>query len=313
VTYCFLALCQERLRFEYICTTVYNNMTMKKSKRSQISVQGTAITVVSGGHGDFISLTDMAKKFGGDDLIYSWMRNRNTVEFLGIWETVHNPDFKGGEFETFKKEAGLNAFHLTPRKWIDATGAIGIESRPGRYGGGTFAHQDIAFEFGTWLSPEFKLYLIKEFQRLKEAEAERQSLEWNVNRALSKVNYRIHTDAIKEHLIPPSLTTKQQGFVYADEADLLNVALFGKTAKQWRDENPGLEGNMRDHASVAQLVVMVNLESMNAELVRQGLSQSERLGKLREIAVQQLKSLASISLRAIDRGPTLPVGEGDEE
>lgn len=286
---------------------------MKKSKRSQISVQGTPVTVVSGERGDFISLTDMAKRYGGDDLIYSWMRNRNTVEFLGIWETVHNPDFKGGEFETFKKEAGLNAFHLTPRKWIEATGAIGIQSRAGRYGGGTFAHQDIAFEFGTWLSPEFKLYLIKEFQRLKEAEAERQSLEWNVNRALSKVNYRIHTDAIKEHLIPPSLTAKQQGFVYADEADLLNVALFGKTAKQWRDENPELEGNMRDHASVAQLVVMVNLESMNAELVRQGLSQPERLGKLREIAVQQLKSLASISLRAIDRGQALPLDEGNEE
>ncbi len=285
---------------------------MKKSKRSQISVQGTAVTVVSGSHGDFISLTDMAKKFGGDDLIYSWMRNRNTVEFLGIWETIHNPDFKGGEFETFKKEAGLNAFHLTPRKWIDATGAIGIESRAGRYGGGTFAHQDIAFEFGTWLSPEFKLYLIKEFQRLKEAEAERQSLEWNVNRALSKVNYRIHTDAIKEHLIPPSLTKHQEGFVYATEADLLNVALFGLTAKQWRDANPELEGNMRDHTSVAHLVVMVNLESMNAELVRQGLSQSDRLKKLREIAVQQLKSLASISLRALDQNPTLPLNEKEE-
>ncbi len=287
---------------------------MKKSKRSQISVQGTSVTVVSGGHGDFISLTDMVRNFdGGSSLIEQWLRSKDTILFLGAWETLHNPDFKPHEFEGFKNEAGRNSFYMSPKKWVEATGAVGIFSQSGRHGGGTFAHRDIAFEFGTWLSPEFKLYLIKEFQRLKEVEAERQSLEWNVNRALSKINYRIHTDAIKEHLIPPSLTAKQQGFVYADEADLLNVALFGSTAKQWREANPGLEGNMRDHASVAQLVVMVNLESMNAELVRQGLSQSDRLMKLREVAVQQLKSLASISLRAIDRGPSLPMGGNDEE
>lgn len=285
---------------------------MKKEHRSQISVQGTSIGVLSGARGDYISLTDMIKAFGDDHLIYQWMRNRNTLEFLGIWEQLHNPNFKGTEFDTFRAQAGLNSFTLTPKKWIEATGAIGFESRAGR-GGGTFAHRDIAFEFGTWLSPEFKLYLIKEFQRLKETEAERQSLEWNLNRSLSKLNYRIHTDAIKEHLIPPSLTKRQESFVYADEADLLNVALFGKTAKQWRDANPELEGNMRDYATAAQLLVMVNLESLNAQWVRDGLKQPERLRRLREAAVSQLKSLGSISLRSIDRPPSLPMRDGEEE
>ncbi|MBX7134979.1 MAG: KilA-N domain-containing protein [Fimbriimonadaceae bacterium] len=254
----------------------------------------------------------MAKHFGDDTLIYSWMRNRNTLEYLGIWEVIHNPGFKGNEFETFKSQSGLNSFNLTPRKWIEATRAIGIQSRAGRHGGGTFAHPDIAYEFGAWLSPEFKLYLIKEFQRLKEAEAERQGLEWNLNRALSKLNYRIHTDAIKERLVPPTLTKRQESFVYADEADMLNVALFGKTAKQWRDANPELEGNMRDNATAAQLLVMVNLESLNAEFVRQGMSQAQRLQKLRAIAVQQLTSLQAISLRALDKPGTLPM-DGDDE
>lgn len=283
--------------------------------RSQISVQGSPITVVSGGHGDFISLTDMVRNFdGGSSLIEQWLRSKDTILFLGAWETLHNPSFKPHEFEGFKNEAGRNSFYMSPKRWVEATEAIGIFSQSGRHGGGTYAHQDIAFEFGTWLSPEFKLYLIKEFQRLKEAEAERQSLEWNLNRTLSKLNYRIHTDAIKEHLIPPSLTAQQQGFIYADEADLLNVALFGQTAKQWRDANPGKEGNMRDYASAAQLLVMVNLESMNAELVRQGLAQSDRLQTLREVAVIQLKSLGSISLRAIDPPRPLPLqGKAEED
>jgi hypothetical protein len=192
----------------------------------------------------------MAKKFGGDDLIYSWMRNRNTLEFLGIWEQMHNPNFKSLEFETFKKEAGLNNFYLTPQKWIKATQAIGIQSRPGRYNGGTYAHKDLAFEFGSWLSPGFKLYLIKEFQRLKEEESRRFSLDWSLNRILSKINYRIHTDAIKTHIISSVVTPQQVNFTYANETDVLNVALFGKTAKQWREANPSLEGNIREYASV---------------------------------------------------------------
>ncbi len=197
---------------------------MTRNKKSTINVQGTAITILSQHQEDFICLTDMAKKFGDDVLIYNWMRNRNTLEFLGIWEQIHNPDFKGLEFETFKKQVGLNSFYLTPKKWIDATNAIGIQSRAGRYGGGTYAHKDLAFEFGSWLSPEFKLYLIKEFQRLKGEENERLSLDWNLNRALSKLNYRIHTDAIKTHIIPALLSTEQLNFVYANELD------FGQTS-----------------------------------------------------------------------------------
>ena len=220
---------------------------MKKSNKTSLDVQGTAITAVAQNDMDFISLTDMAQKFGDDSLIYSWMRNRNSLEFIGIWEQIHNPDFKGIEFETFRKQAGLNSFSLTPRKWIEATGAIGFRSRAGRYGGGTFAHKDIAFEFGSWLSPEFKLYLIKEFQRLKDEENDRLKLGWNLQRTLAKINYRIHTDAIKDTLIPPSLTKAQVTRVYADEADLLNVALFGQTAKQWRNAHPEADGNIRDY------------------------------------------------------------------
>ncbi len=264
---------------------------MAKEKKATINVQGTAITILSHKEDDFICLTDMANKFGGDDLIYNWMRNRNTIEFLGIWEQMHNPNFKGVEFDTFKKEAGLNSFRLTPKKWIEATQAIGIQSRAGRYGGGTYAHKDLAFEFGSWLSPEFKLYLIKEFQRLKEEENRRLSLEWNLNRTLSKVNYRIHTDAIKENIIPANITKEQEQFIYANEADVLNVALFGMTAQQWRKANPGKEGNVRDYCTVVQLLVLANLESMNAEFIRMGLPQGERLRKLNAIAIQQLKSL----------------------
>lgn len=268
---------------------------MSKDKKAIINVQGSAITILTSKDEDYISLTDMAKKFGDDVLVYNWMRNRNTLEFLGIWEQMHNANFKGLGYETFKKEAGLNNFYLTPKKWIDATAAIGIQSRAGRYGGGTYAHKDLAFEFGSWLSPEFKLYLIKEFHRLKEDENRRLSLDWSLNRILSKLNYKIHTDAIKDHLIPNIITPMQINFVYANEADVLNVALFGQTAKEWRDKNPNLTGNIREYASVEQLLVLANIESMNAEFIRMGLSQGERLKQLNEVAIYQLKMLTGHS------------------
>jgi len=272
---------------------------MSKGKKSTIEVQGAAITVLSQKEQDFICLTDMAKKFGDDILIYSWMRNRNTLEFVGVWEQIHNPDFKGLEFETFRNQAGLNSFSLTPRKWIEATNAIGFQSRAGRYGGGTYAHRDIAFEFGSWLSPEFKLYLIKEFQRLKDDENRRLSLAWNLNCTLSKLNYRIHTDAVKAHLIPPEVTPAQAAITYATEADLLNVALFGQTARQWRNANPKLEGNVRDYASVEQLLVLANMEGMNAEFIHMGLPQGERLKRLNQIAIRQMQVLTSANLKAL--------------
>ncbi len=272
---------------------------MNKPKSATIEVQGTAITVLSQKEQDFICLTDMAKKFGDDVLIYSWMRNRNTLEFIGVWEQIHNPDFKGLEFETFRNQAGLNSFSLTPRKWIEATNAIGFQSRAGRYGGGTYAHRDIAFEFGSWLSPEFKLYLIKEFQRLKDDESRRLSLAWNLNRTLSKLNYRIHTDAVKAHLIPPEVTPAQAAITYATEADLLNVALFGHTARQWRDANPKLEGNVRDHAGIEQLLVLANMEGMNAEFIHMKLPQGERLKRLNQIAIRQMQVLTSSNLKAL--------------
>jgi len=258
----------------------------------KIIVQGSQISIIlHKGDDDFISLTDMAKKFGDDVLIYQWMRNRNTVEFLGIWEQIHNSRFKGIEFETFKKQAGMNNFSLTPKKWNEATNAIGIISKSGRYGGGTYAHKDIALEFGSWLSPQFKLYLIKEFQRLKVEESEKLRTGWDVKRTLAKINYRIHTDAIKAHLIPPHISKQSANIVYANEADVLNVALFGKTAKEWRDENPKKEGNIRDYSDVTQLVVLANLEGINAELIRRGVLQSDRLIQLNEIAIVQMQSL----------------------
>ena len=272
---------------------------MSKPKKTVIEVQGAAIGVLNQNSQDFICLTDMAKKFGDDVLIYSWMRNRNTLEFIGVWEQIHNPDFKGLEFETFRNQAGLNSFSLTPRNWIEATNAMGFQSRAGRYGGGTYAHQDIAFEFGSWLSPEFKLYLIKEFQRLKDDESRRLSLAWNLNRTLAKLNYRIHTDAVKAHLIPPEVTPAQAAITYATEADLLNVALFGHTARQWRDANPKLEGNVRDYASVEQLLVLANMEGMNAEFIHMKLAQGERLKRLNQIAIRQMQVLTATSLKAL--------------
>jgi hypothetical protein len=263
---------------------------MVKSK--VIIVKEQPITIIEVNKQDYISLTDMAKAFGDDSMIYSWMRNRNTVEFLGIWELLHNDSFKGNEFVTFKTMAGLNNFNLTPRKWIEGTGAIGIVSKSGRYGG-TFAHKDIAFEFGSWLNAEFKLFLIKEFQRLKDEESKTEKLDWNLQRTLAKINYQIHLDAVKDTLIPPVVTPQQAGYIYASEADLLNVALFGKTAAEWRKENLGKKSNLRDEATLEQLVVLTNLESINSVFIRQGLSQAERVKKLNEIAISQMQSLIS--------------------
>ena len=257
-----------------------------------ITVKGSIIQIQEKNHQDYISLTDMVKSFGDDTMIYSWMRNRNTVEYLGIWEQLYNPNFKGNEFVTFKMQAGLHSFNLTPRKWVNATNAIGIVSKAGRYGGGTFAHKDIAFEFGSWLSPEFKIYLIKEFQRLKEEENDRLKLQWNLQRTLAKINYQIHTDAVKENLIPDKLTRKHIGIVYATEADILNMALFGVTAKQWRISNIDKKGNIRDHANISQLVCLSNLESINSVLIKQGVKQSDRLVQLNDIAISQMTSLA---------------------
>ena len=261
-------------------------------KNKTITVKGTEIAIMQKGKDDFISLTDMAKGFeDGLVLIEKWLRNKNTIEFIGIWEEINNPDFNSPEFEGIRNEAGLNRFTLSVKKWIEKTNAIGIIAKTGRYGSGTFAHRDIAFEFGSWLSPEFKLYLIKEFQRLKADENDRLKLEWNLQRTLAKVNYHIHTDAVKEKLIPSELTKQQINFVYANEADMLNVALFGMTAKQWRDANPKAEGNIRDTASIEQLVVLSNMESINAVLIHQGLKQSERLQQLNTVAITQIKSL----------------------
>ena len=229
--------------------------------------------------------------------------NRNTVEFLAVWEELHNPDFNRVQFEAVRSEAGLNRFVMTPTKWIEQTNAIGIVSKAGRYGGGTYAHSDIAMAFATWISPEFQLYIMKDYRRLKQDENSRFSLDWNLNRALSKVNYRIHTDAVKENLIPPELTPEQIAYTYASEADLLNVALFGQTAKQWKNNNPGKKGNVRDDANLNQLLVLANMESYNAILIEQGKSQSERLILLRNLAIRQMDTLASINLSAVSALP----------
>ncbi len=268
---------------------------MSKNRKSTIEVQGAAITVLSQKEDSFICLTDIARTKNADrsdDLVRNWLRNRNTVEFLGIWERLNNPDFNSVEFDGIKIQAGLNSFSLTPKQWIEKVNAIGIISHAGRYGG-TYAHKDIAFEFASWISVEFKLYLIKEFQRLKEDENSRLSLAWNLNRTLSKLNYRIHTDAIQTHLIPAAITSAQAAITYANEADLLNVALFGQTAKQWRNGNADLDGNMRDYATIEQLLVLANIESMNAELIHMGLAQADRLKRLNEIAIRQMQVLTS--------------------
>lgn len=279
---------------------------MGDEANEKINALGVQIGVSSTGtRDDYISLTDIAR-YKSDEpkmVIQNWMRNRNTIEFLGVWEGLHNPDFKGIEFDAFRKEAGLNSFTMTPTKWISATNAKGVKVKRG-HGGGTYAHVDIAFEFASWISPEFKLYIIKDYQRLKSDENSRLSLEWNEKRLFTKINYRIHTDAVKENLAP-NIKGKGGKFVYATEADVLNVALFGRTAKQWRDENPDKPGNLRDGATLHQLIVLANLESMNAQLIKEGRSRQERAEYLNAMAREQLSALAD--------NPTVKALEGGEE
>jgi hypothetical protein len=261
--------------------------------KAKIDVQGSEIEVVvnASTQEHYISLTDMTKSFdGGSALIEQWLRNKDTIIFLGTWEKMYNPGFNSLEFEGIKNASGGNSYYLSVKKWITQTGAIGIYSSAGRYGG-TYAHKDIAFEFGTWLSPEFKLYLIREYQRLRDNENSRLSLEWNLNRTLAKLNYRIHTDSIKNNLIPVSLSSYQKNIAYANEADILNVALFGCTAKEWRDANLEKEGNIRDYATIEQLLVLANLESLNAEYIKVGISQQERLISLNKTAKEQMQVL----------------------
>lgn len=270
---------------------------MSKIKKDQISAKGFDIEVYTEDFkNDYISLTDMAKYKNTDDprfIIQNWMRNRNTLEFIGLWEALNNPNFNRVQFDTFRNEAGLNRFTMTPSKWIESTGAVGIVSKSGRYGG-TYAHYDIAMEFASWLSPEFKLYIIQDYKRLKEDENSKLSLTWNLHREISKINYTIHTDAIKEYLLK-DLTDEQLSFKYATEADMLNVALFDKRAKQWREENPDLKGNMRDYASLNELLVLANMESYNAVLISKGMEQKERMIELRNLAKTQLISLEKLN------------------
>jgi hypothetical protein len=263
-------------------------------KLARIIVKESNISIININNNDYISLTDIAKyrdSERSDYIIQNWMRSRSTIEFIGLWEVLHNPDFNSIEFDGIKNQAGSNSFSLTPKRWIEATRAIGIISKAGRYGSGTYAHKDIAFEFASWISSEFKLYMIIEFQRLKDEESERKQIEWSLTRTLAKVNYHIHTDAIKENLIPPDISQTKQSFIYANEADLLNIALFGKTSKDWREENPELEGNIRDYATIEQLIVLANLESLNSVLIKQGLKEYERLKIINKAAIEQVTVL----------------------
>ncbi|MCL2155131.1 MAG: KilA-N domain-containing protein [Leptospirales bacterium] len=268
-------------------------------KKDSINVQGTSIILYEGNHGDFISITDIARHRDSersDYILQNWMRNKSTIEFIGLWELFNNPDFNSIEFDGIKNMAGSNSFALTPKRWIEATNAIGIVSKTGRYGG-TFAHKDIAFEFASWLSAEFKFYLIREFQRLKEEE--QKALGWSAKRELAKINYHIHTDAIKHNLIPAELTPQQTSIIYANEADVLNVALFGVTAKEWREANPDLKGNIRDYAAINELICLSNMENLNAIFINEGLPQLKRLIKLNQIAIQQMKVLQEVEGRKL--------------
>ena len=279
-----------------------------KIKKDVIHAKGFDIGIYTIDYeNEFISITDIAKykSDAPNDVIKNWMRNRETLEFLGLWESLHNPDFKPVEFDGFRSEAGLHAFTMSPTKWIESVNAIGIVSKAGRYGG-TYAHSDIALEFASWISAEFKLYIMMDYQRLKKDENSRLSLNWNLNREIAKLNYRIHTDAIRDNLIPPELTPDQISYKYANEADLLNVALFGMTAKQWREKISDKTGNIRDDATLNQLLVLANMESYNAILIEQGKVMSERLVLLRELAVKQMETLSAVSMDAIKR---LPGGE----
>ena len=270
----------------------------------KINVKDTSVSIIKYEETDFISLTDIAR-FKSEEpnaVIANWLRNRNTIEYLGIWETLYNPDFKPLEFEGFKKEACLNAFTLSPTKWVESTNAKGIIVKNGRYGG-TYAHKDIAFKFASWISVEFELYFIKEFQRLKEEE--QKLLGWSAKRELAKINYRIHTDAIQQNLIPEAITPAQKSFIYADEADMLNVAMFGMTAKQWREKNPDIKGNIRDYATINQLICLSNMENLNAVFINDGLPQSDRLEKLNKIAIQQMQILENAENRKLLTDVTL--------
>jgi KilA-N domain len=276
-------------------------------KESKImKVQGREISIIAGQRDDYISLTDIAKHKNPEStglVISHWLSTRFTVEFMGLWEQMHNTSFNVTEFSNIKNEAGSHGFVLSSKQWTEKTNAIGLISKAGRYGGGTFAHKDIALEFASWISPTFKLYLIKEFQRLKEEENIRFSLDWSLHRTLAKVNYRIHTDSIKENIIPPTITKEQANLIYANEGDMLNIAMFGKTALQWRKENPNKEGNMRDHSTLEQLLVLANLESLNAEFIKMKLTQADRLKKLNDTAISQLKSLLdSPHLKKLSKG-----------
>ena len=258
---------------------------------AKVTVKDTEITVVKIKDEDYLCLTDMLKANDGDFFITDWLRNRNTLEYIGIWEKVYNPNFNYGEFAIIKSQAGLNSFKISVKEFVEKTNAISIQAKAGRYGG-TYAHKDIAFEFAMWISPEFKIYIVKEFQRLKEEE--QKLLGWSAKRELAKINYKIHTDAIKQNLIPPELSPAQKSFVYADEADMLNVAMFGMTAKQWREANQDLKGNIRDYATINQLICLSNMENLNAVFINDGLPQTERLEKLNKIAIQQMKVLENI-------------------
>jgi len=287
--------------WDYRITKLYIIVYLQRednTNMAKITVRDTNVTVISLNENDYICLTDIAR-YKSDDpnaVIGNWLRNRNTIEYLGIWESLYNPDFKPLEFEGFRKEAGLNAFTLSPQKWINTTNAIGIISKSGRYGG-TYAHKDIAFKFASWISVEFELYIVKEFQRLKEEE--QKQLGWSAKRELSKINYRIHTDAIKQNLIPAEVTAKQASIIYANEADVLNVAMFGMTAKTWREQNPDLKGNIRDYATINELICLSNMENLNAVFIDQKMPQGERLVKLNRIAIQQMQVLESSEERKL--------------
>lgn len=280
--------------------TIRQNIKKQKTTTdmAKINVKDTDVSILKINDADYISITDIAK-YKTDDtsaVIANWMRNRNTIEFLGIWETLYNPNFKPLEFEGFRKEAGLNAFTLSPLKWVTATNAIGVIVKSGRYGG-TFAHKDIAFKFASWISVEFELYIVKEFQRLKDIE--QKDLGWSAKRELTKINYHIHTNAVKQNLIPPELTTQYMSIIYANEGDVLNVALFGITAKEWRDNNPDLKGNIRDYASINELICLSNLENLNAVFIQENMSQSERLKRLNKLAIHQLIILNEVENRKL--------------
>ncbi|MBQ3689643.1 MAG: KilA-N domain-containing protein [Bacteroidales bacterium] len=263
---------------------------------TKIKVKDTEITILKVKDEDYLCLTDMLKAKDGDFFITDWLRNRNTLEYIGIWEKVYNPDFNYGEFATIKSNSGLNSFKISVKEFVERTNAISLQAKAGRYGG-TYAHKDIAFEFAMWISPEFKIYIVKEFQRLKEQE--QQQLGWSAKRELSKINYHIHTSAISHNLIPTELTPEQRSYVYADEADMLNMAMFGKTAKQWRTENPDKKGNIRDYATINQLICLSNLENLNALFINKGLPQSERLQELNRIAIQQMTVLEDVANRKV--------------